>query len=274
MDNVIEVPGGTVSVFLDGKGEFGAELFSGLPAETAAKALTEAGLGEGPASGPVNAFLHRAGSQTTLIDAGGQDLLPGLGNLPAGLSSAGVVASEIDTIILTHVHPDHIGGLLNDDEIAFPNASLHLHEAELDFWRDRVTRNNLPDEIRPFFDFAQKAFAAYGNCLSTFRDEDEVAPGITAVHLPGHTPGHSGMQIGSHSDGILIWGDIVHAEIFQLPVPDAAIAFDVDQQTAVATRKAILERAASGRFTIAGSHLSGHGRIERAGNGFRLVREP
>ena len=261
---------GIVTALLDGHLDVGADVFSGLTAEDAERLLAAAYRGAGPVPMGVNAYVYRTATRTILIDAGGGTVFPGLGALADTLAAAGIAPADVDAVLCTHLHPDHAGGLVGGDGPAFPNAALMINEADVAFWTSAENRAAAPESFRGFFDIAAQVVAAYGDRLSPFSGETELAGGVQAVPLPGHTPGHTGFQIGAGDTGLLVWGDIVHVEAFQLPQPTAAIGFDVDQAAAVATRQAILDRVVAERTRIAGTHLSfpGIGHVVRAAEGY------
>jgi glyoxylase-like metal-dependent hydrolase (beta-lactamase superfamily II) len=132
-----------------------------------------------------------------------------------------------------------------------------------------------PNEAKPFFQAAQAALKAYDGRLRRIGKDGEATKGITAMHLPGHTPGHTGFVVASGNASLLIWGDIVHSATLQFAKPDWAIAFDVDQDTAIATRRRVLDMTATDRLRIAGMHLPfpGVGHVAKAGDGYAFVRE-
>lgn len=255
----IEIPGASLTILCDGQVQLGAELFSNLPDDQATDLLQQAQSGPDPILTSVNAFLYQTQGRIVLVDAGGAGLFPGLGAISDQLTAAGIQPSQVDTIFCTHLHPDHIGGLLEADQPMFANATLWVHEDELAFWSDTDIQANAPEEGKAFFDAAQAVIAAYQHQLQPFTGAAEIAPDAIAVPLPGHTPGHCGLQIGNIDTGVFIWGDIVHVEAIQLPVPAASIAFDVDPQQAIATRNDVLEQVARAGTRVAGGHLSGSG---------------
>ena len=224
----------------------------------------------------VNCFLMRDGSHTTLVDTGfGPGVRATVGWLPANLAAANVSPAEIDTVLLTHMHPDHWGGLTDQSGTPlFPGSELVLSQTEFDHWHDDAAMAGVQDPTRRkmFFESARAHVAPYRDRLRTFTG-GEVVPGVTAVPLPGHTPGHTGYLIASEGETLLIWGDIVHVQELQVARPEVGMAVDVDPEQTVVTRRAILERVATERQAIAGMHLHfpGLAHIARDGNGFRLL---
>jgi glyoxylase-like metal-dependent hydrolase (beta-lactamase superfamily II) len=213
----------------------------------------------------INCYLVRGGGRTILIDAGAGGFKQWGGRLTANLLLAGIHPSQIDGILLTHAHPDHVGGLMDASGVAiFPNAELVAHHREVAFWQDDGNLSRAPERARGNFLVARQAFEGYRNRLRTF-DAGEVFPGMTAVPLPGHTAGHTGYRLESGDKSLLVWGDIVHFPQIQVPRPEVSIAFDQDASLAADTRSKLLDSVASDRLLIAGMHLGelGFARIER-----------
>ncbi|MCJ2078108.1 MBL fold metallo-hydrolase, partial [Methylobacterium sp. E-016] len=200
------------------------------------------------------------------------DQLAGLDRVTAALAGEGVGAGHVETIWRSHVHADHAGGLLTSDRLArFANAELVLQEREVAYWSDAAARASAPVPLSPMFETAQAVLAAYPDRIRRVSGEAELAPGIRALPLPGHTPGHMGVLIADGSDRLLIWGDIVHSRILQMPHPDWTVIWDTDPAEAITTRRRILDRAAVDGLRVTGMHLATSGRIERADAGYALV---
>lgn len=236
--------------------------------------LTTAGLPpQGPSPEPVNAFLIRRGARHWLLDAGcGTVLGPGFDRVTASLAAEGVRPDQIETVWLTHLHADHAGGLLTPSRAArFPNAELVLQDREAAYWSDAGARAGASAALAPMFDTAQAVLAAYPGRIRRIAGEAELAPGVQAVPLPGHTPGHMGVLVSDGAERLLIWGDIVHSRLLQMPHPDWTVIWDTDPAQAVATRRRILDRAAEEGLSVAGMHLATRGRVARSGAGYVLT---
>jgi glyoxylase-like metal-dependent hydrolase (beta-lactamase superfamily II) len=219
----------------------------------------------------VNAFLLERAGRWALVDTGsGNSMGPTLGKLPQNLRALGVAPERIETIFLTHLHPDHSNGLVDDAGNAiYPNAQVILHETEAAFWLDRDEASGATERIRRNIAKTAITMAPYRERMRTVRD-GEAVPGISALLLAGHTPGHNGWLVQSGKDGLLIWGDLVHLAAIQIARPDTGLVYDVDPQAACATRRRMFDRVAADKLAVAGAHLDlpGFGTIVRKGAGF------
>lgn len=224
----------------------------------------------------VNAFLVHTGDRLVLVDTGAAQLFgPTVGAILRNLKAAGYDAGQVDTVLLTHLHPDHVAGLLLPDGTpAFPNAVVRAAAADAEFWLDEQVAAKAAKEAQPFFKMARDSVAPYvaAGRFKPFKPDEELMPGVTAVTAvpsPGHTPGHSSYLFTSNGENLLVWGDIVHSHSVQFTKPDVAIEFDVDSVKAVETRKRLLAEAAAKKLLVGGAHLPfpgvGHVRAEPAG---------
>lgn len=268
----------TVMAVADGFLDIDPAILIGADAAEVARLQARAFLPGGAIRTPVNAYVVGVGGHTVLIDSGTATAFgPDLGHLPANLKAAGIDPARIDVVALTHLHPDHVNGIVTaDGAMAFPNAELAVHEDDWRFWTDEAAASRAPEAVRPFFAGAQRAVKPYadaGRVRRLDREEAEVVPGLSLLPLPGHTPGHSGFRLASAGDQLLIWGDVVHVQALQLAHPDWSIAFDTDPAQAAATRKRTLDMVAADRIAVAGMHLDfpGFGHVSKVETGYAIT---
>lgn len=264
----------SVTAISDGFLRTPLDVLSNIDPAEAARLQQDAGMTD-PSAIHINCYLIRSPQRTVLVDTGAGGFKQWGGGLQDNLRRAGVLPSEIDTVLLTHAHPDHIGGLLNGaGELSFPNAELVLHEQELSFWQNDIHLHRANERARGNFLFARQVFEKYRDRIRLFAGE-EVLPGISAQSLPGHTAGHCGYRVQSNDQDLLIWGDIVHFPHLQISHPEVSIAFDLDAHLAAATRTRLLDIVSADQLLIAGMHLGEEGfvRIIRNGKHYRLVSQ-
>lgn len=264
----------TIIAVSDGYLSASLDLLSNIDPSDASDIQEKAGAKD-PSAIHINCYVVRGGGRTVLVDTGAGGFKQWGGCLKTNLPLAGVQPSEIDTVLLTHAHPDHIGGLLDaSGGIMFPNAELVVHDREVAFWEDDGNLSRASERARGNFAVARRAFDAYRDRLPTF-ETGEVVPGMTAIALPGHTAGHSGFRIESDNRSLLIWGDIVHFPEIQISHPGVSIAFDQDPVLSAQTRSKLLDLVSSEQLLIAGMHLSdlGFGRIVRLGSSYAISYE-
>lgn len=218
----------------------------------------------------VNAFLIHNGERLILIDAGSAHFAgPSMGRLLDNIAAAGYKPEDVDTILLTHMHPDHIGGIINDKgEALFVNATVWAHKDDADFWLDNDHAATLAEDQRPFFTIAQDAAAPYiaSDRFKTFVQGDDLIPElVSVVDAQGHTPGHTAFMVTSAGDKMLFWGDISHLPSIQLPHPGATIELDVYPEMAIASRERVLAASAEEGYVIGAAHLPfpGIGRVRK-----------
>jgi len=260
----------------DGSHPFPVEsVMIGTPPEAVARALAADDLTL-PLQGSINAFLVNTGTRLVLIDTGAGALYGACcGQLLANLRAAGYAPEQVDEILLTHLHKDHVGGVLRAGKIAFPNAVLRVARTDADYWRDPASRAAAPEFLRSFFDSAAEALAPYAGAgrLRPFEVDAELVPGIRSLSEPGHTPGHTAYLVESRGQRLLVWGDIVHVAPVQLRDPQAALKYDSSDGDARRTRRALLARAAREHLWIGAAHIAfpGLGHVREDGAGYRWI---
>lgn len=247
-------------------------LLSGIDVTDAGEIKHRAGITD-PDSLHIFGYLIRGCGRTILVDSGTGGANNIGGQLQTNLQACGVMPDEVDTVLLTHAHPDHIGGLLDEEgEAMYPRAHLYLHPDELEYWLDDNLMAQANERQQRNFERARRTLSAYQPRLHLL-DESPIVEGIRAVPLPGHTPGHTGFRIDSRQSSLIIWGDIVHFPFIQTARPDVTIAFDIDPAQAQASRKRILAQIAEEGTLVAGMHFAGTGfaQVYPVGSGYRIV---
>ena len=263
-----------VTALFDGALQLDASRLTHAKPEDVRQLLARMFVGTEKMQTAVNAYLINTGSHLVLVDAGGGRLYGAqLGKVPANLKAAGYTAEQVDTVIVTHMHGDHIAGLLRQDgQPLFPNATIHAAQAESDFWLSAEQAARAPESMQRTFVAARNTARPYQSQgkWRTFTPGTQIVPGITAVDTRGHTPGHTAFAVETQGRKLLIWGDLVHSHAVQFARPDVAIEYDVDQNQAIATRMAIFQRVAASGELVAGMHLPfpgiGHVRANRDGS--------
>lgn len=226
----------------------------------------------------INAFLIYSGGRLALVETGsGNYLGPTAGHLLANLAAAGVAPADIDTILLTHMHPDHSAGLtdLATGKAHYANAELVCHEGEPKHWfDDAAMARGTEREKKLMFQQAREQTLPYRGRMRTFTG-GEVFPGVTAIPAPGHTPGHTCYLVQSGAERLLIWGDTVHMPEVQVPRPEVSMVVDTDPEGARQSRRRIFDMAASERLLVTGMHLHfpGFAHVVREAGSYRLVPE-
>jgi glyoxylase-like metal-dependent hydrolase (beta-lactamase superfamily II) len=246
------------------------QFLGGAPKEKLSAQMAKHFLDEQPETS-VNAFLVNTGGKLVLIDTG---LGTGMGSSPMlqdNLRAAGYGPEQVDEIYITHMHADHIGGLVVSGTRAFPNAVLRIDKADTDYWLSDDAIKRAPEEEREGFQTAKAMTAPYvaAGKLKPFEGVTQLVPGVTAVPAHGHTPGHAIYRVESKGEVLMLWGDLLHVAAVQFENPKVAISFDSDSPRAIVEREKAFAQAAGKRWMVGAAHLSfpgiGHIRAEGAG---------
>jgi glyoxylase-like metal-dependent hydrolase (beta-lactamase superfamily II) len=249
-----------ITALYDGFVQVSADDLHGAPPAEIHRLLAD---GFMPADGDrhtaVIAYLVEDHDRQILIDAGsGHSLGLDTGYVATNLAAAVIDPSDIDHVLLTHLHPDHVGGLISaDGEAVFSHATIHASEAEAHHWLDPDRAAAATGVEQLVHDTAACAVAPYRDTgrFVTFDDCGEVIPGVRPVNLAGHTPGHTGYLLGEGEATVLFWGDTVHCHTVQLRRPSVTMVADSDEPAAIAARHKALNLVSSNRWWVGAAHL-------------------
>jgi glyoxylase-like metal-dependent hydrolase (beta-lactamase superfamily II) len=220
----------------------------------------------------VDSFLINTGTKLVLVDTGmGNGMMPTTGHLIEHLKAAGYTPEQVDAIAITHMHGDHIGGLVANGKPVFPNATLYIDQADLDFWLNKKNAEAADDMMKKMFELAQIAVEPYKKAgkLRPIKDGMEIVPGVHSRAAHGHTPGHETYVVESKGQTLILLGDIIHVGSVQFEKPTARMGFDSDLASAEKVRIATFKEASKNGFLIAAAHLPfpgvGHLRADKKG---------
>lgn len=224
----------------------------------------------------INAFVINTGKQLILVDTGAGPLFGEAGgHLPDNLRAAGIEPDAIDTVLLTHIHADHSGGVQRDGRPVFTHATVRVDQRDVDFWLNPAHQKEVEEGQRHTFAESERSLRPVIDAgkLSTFHAPVQIIPGIEAIPAPGHTPGSVIYRVTHGGKTLMLWGDIIHAHPVQLPQPEVAIHFDVNQQQAIATREKVLAQVAREGDWVAAAHIAfpGIGKVVKADKGYRWM---
>ncbi|MBC7714871.1 MAG: MBL fold metallo-hydrolase [Rhizobacter sp.] len=229
-----------------------------------------------PTETPVNAYLINTGTKLILIDTGAAALFgPTLGKLLPNLKAAGYEASQVDEIYITHLHPDHVGGLFTDSKVSFPNAIVRADKRDIEYWLSKENMEKAPEANKGFFQGAMVSFDAYtkANKVQAFDGDTKLVEGIQAVKTYGHTPGHASYLVESKGQKLMVIGDLIHVGAVQFNDPTVTIAFDSDSVKAFGERMKIFTEVAKDGTIIGATHIAfpGLGRLRHDGKKFEWL---
>jgi glyoxylase-like metal-dependent hydrolase (beta-lactamase superfamily II) len=215
-----------------------------------------------------NSFLVNTGSRLVLIDAGAGALLgPSTGQLVSNLRAAGYGPEQVDEVCLTHLHADHVGGLMTEADRTFPNAMVRVSKRDVDFWLSEANMRAAPADAKRFFQAAVVSLTPYMQAgkLATFDGDTDIVAGVRAQAAYGHTPGHTMFVVESKGEKLVLWGDVVHVAAVQFEDPSVTIGYDVDAAEARHVHERVFADAAEQGYLVGGAHLPfpGLGHVRR-----------
>ena len=228
-----------------------------------------------PVETSINGYLINTGTKLVLIDTGANGAFgPTTGKLLANLKAAGYQPEQVDEVYITHLHPDHAMGLVQDGKAVFPNAVVRLDQHDADFWLNADNAAKDPAH-KDFFGAATTALKPYQDAgkLKPFSGETELISGIRTHAAYGHTPGHTVYMVESQGQKLAVWGDLMHVASVQFPDPSVTISFDTDSKQAMPQRQKAYADAAKNGYWVAIAHVSfpGLGHVAADGKGYRWV---
>lgn len=239
------------------------------------KALAKSFLAS-PVETSFNAYLINTGSKLVLVDSGAGGLFgPNLGKLVANLKASGYQPEQVDEIYITHLHPDHVGGIAKEGAAAFANAVVRADKRDADFWLSQENMEKAPADAKGFFQGAMASLKPYIDTkrFQPFEGDTQLVPGVKSTATYGHTAGHTSYVVESGGQKLLLLGDLIHVGAVQFDEPGVTIAFDSDEKAARAQRLKAFSAIAKDGTWVAASHLQfpGIGHVRSAGKSYQWV---
>lgn len=251
-------------------------LGANAPREEVVEFLTDRFLDPEINYGHTNHVVIDAGDARVLVDAGsGDKFQPTVGRLTENLEAAGIELSSITHVALTHAHPDHVWGIMDDfgDEPRFPEAAYAINAAEFDWWTAEGRESQVPEAIQAFVVGARNALTPVAERTTMLQTDAEIVPGVRMISTPGHTIGHMSVLVESAGEALLVLGDAMAHVYASFERPDWHFAFDMDPAQTVGTRRRLLDMAATDRIAVTAYHFAfpGVGHVAPRGDAYQFI---
>ncbi len=252
--------------------EVNATRFPNAPVDDVIKLMDAQFIPSKPGVSPFNTMIVNTGSKLILIDAGfANNGAPTTGQMAANMAAAGISPAQIDTVLISHFHPDHINGLrTKEGQLVYPNAEIIVPSREVAHYLDEAKMNAAPEAARGSFQVARRVFIPNLKDVKQAEAGKEWMPGITAIQSDGHTPGHISFVVSSGTKSLLVIGDASNDPRIFARNPDWHLGFDLDKAQAVASRRKLLDMAAADKMQVSFYHAAfpATGYVAKSGTGF------
>ena len=268
-----------VTVVSDGQLPLGPPkgTFIGVPDEDVRKMLSDNFLSPDNVVLEQNSPIVNTGDKLILFDTGmgtAKNFGPTTGRQQKSMAEAGIKPEDIDAVVFSHAHIDHIGGVVDaNNKVLFPNAQYYIAQNDFDFWTDE---GKMGSGLKDFVVHARKNLLPIRDRLVFFKDGQEILPGVQAMAAPGHTVGHHIFMVTSNGKSFAFLGDLTHHAVLLLEKPRMQFSYDTDPQQAAETRVRLLTTLAANKTPVMSYHYAwpGYGHIAKTGDGFRYYPEP
>ena len=271
--------GAEVTVVSDGPLPLGDPkgTFTGVPDDEMRKMLSDNFLAADSIVLEQNSPIVNFGDRLVLFDTGmgtSKAFGPTTGRQQKSMAEAGIKPADIDAVVLSHAHIDHIGGIVDaDNQVLFPNAQFYIAQSDYDYWTDE---GKLGSPLKDFVIHARKNLLPVRDRLVFYKDGQEFLPGIQALAAPGHTVGHTMFMITSEGKSFAFLGDLTHHQILLMEKPRMEFSYDTDPKQAAASRVKMLGMLAADKVAVMSYHYPwpGYGHVVKSGDGFRYIPQP